>query len=518
MSDVVARILIAEDQDITRLGLKLTLEKLGGIVVVGEAADGNEAITQAMSLTPDIILMDVDLPGKSGIDATIEIKKMLPKTGIIIFTSDDHDDTVLAALSAGADGYCLKNISIDKLATAITSILQGAAWLDPGVANRVLRAQALTRPPTGATPPGGASGSNRLNERHVQVLSMIEQGMTSSEIAEKLGIDAAFLEDQVRSILGSFLQQQQPKIAQSGPTGTARVDLSALHGGDDKALVPGSKIGDRYEIESVIGEGGMGLVYSARHSMVGKKVAVKMLHQNLTSDGLAVQRFHQEARAASALDHPNLVNIFDFGVTPSGSPYLVMDFIDGVSLSDLIDGTALEVSRAVKIFMQVCDALAVAHDKGVVHRDLKPSNIMLVKTLDGSDFVKLLDFGIAKCLDEKLDPRLTRTGELFGTPLYMSPEQCRGLPLDARADIYALGCVLYEALSGEPAFLAETVLDVLNRQVNETPSRAPFIRPGREIPLRLEQIIYKTLEKEASQRYQSVLELKRDLQGLLAQC
>lgn len=523
-----ARVLIAEDQDITRLGLKLTLEKLGGIEVVGEAADGNEAISEALSLTPDIILMDVDLPGMDGIQATIEIKKLLPETGIIIFTSDDADDTVVAALSAGADGYCLKNISIDKLATAITSILQGAAWLDPGIANRVLRAQAqgLGRTSSGRNLAAdaaktGAARAGSLTEQHIKVLSMIERGMSPAEIAVELGVDASYLEEQVRSILATFLKAKE--MPETGPTGTTKVsgEALALHQqgmNEAKVLTAGTKIGDRYEIESVVGEGGMGLVYAARHATVGKRVAVKMLHQNLISDGLAVQRFHQEAKAASNLDHPNLVNIFDFGITPKGSPYLVMDFIDGKSLSDLIEDEPLMPSRAVNIFVQVCDALASAHDKGVIHRDLKPSNIMLIRTLDERDFVKLLDFGIAKCLDEKADLRLTRTGELFGTPLYMSPEQCRGLSLDARSDLYSFGCVAYEALAGEPAFMGESVLDVLNKQVNQLPSRQPFLREGRQLPPGLEQVLFWMLEKEPEKRPQSALDLKREFQKLLPHC
>ncbi|HEY9787814.1 MAG TPA: protein kinase [Candidatus Obscuribacterales bacterium] len=514
MVESVTTILIAEDQDIMRLGLKLTLEKLSGVKVIGEAADGQEAISQAQSLRPDVVLMDIGLPVVDGIQATQDIKKTQPDTRIIMFTSDETDDTVFKALSAGADGYALKNISADRLATAITAVMQGAAWLDPGVANRVLRARAgASASPSSATTQAPLSAPPMM-DRQLEILQMIADGLSLEQIAAKLNSSSATLEHQLRSILGSFLTKKEAE-EELRRTGTTKVSYGGPPADDHfdaELLQPGTRLDERYVIECPLGEGGMSIVYQARHLLMGKKVALKMLRNRLAKDSLAVRRFQHEAKAAGALTHPNLVSIFDFGITRQGRPYLVMDFVDGLSLEDYMSREeTVDVGRCLKIFAQVCDALWAAHEKGVLHRDLKPSNIMLIENADGSDLVKLLDFGIAKCLDEEMNPRLTQTGELFGTPLYMSPEHCRGLSVDARSDIYSLGCVIYETISGEPPFTGESLLDVLNKQVNDAPSRLPLLKPGKIIPPALEQLIFKTLEKDPEKRPQTALELKKML-------
>ncbi|HEY9712052.1 MAG TPA: protein kinase, partial [Chroococcales cyanobacterium] len=441
MTEQVASVLIAEDQDITRLGLRLTLEKIDGVQVVGEAVDGEAVVNQAKELRPQIILMDIDLPGVDGIAATKEIKQILPKTGIIMFTSDSSDESIFAALSAGADGYCLKNISADRLSTAINSVMQGAAWLDPGIANRVLRAHNQAKETT-ASPDitethARIAGRHILEESQVALLHCIEAGQSLEQIADQFHQEPQEIEKSVREVFGTFLQAYTSKskggASQSGmPTGI-------VQGRSLPPITPGTVLGDRYVIEAAIGTGGMSTVYRAKHQLMERLVAIKMLHQKHLTKDLQVKRFYQEAKAVSVLSHPNIITTFDFGVTPEGQPFLVMDYIDGSSLQDYIHecskiAGAHNLARSMKIFIQVCDALAHAHKKGMIHRDLKPSNIMLVKPDDETedDFVKLVDFGIAKFLiDSELDLRLTKTGDLFGTPFYMSPEQCRGQAMDA---------------------------------------------------------------------------------------
>ncbi len=273
----------------------------------------------------------------------------------------------------------------------------------------------------------------------------------------------------------------------------------------------GSILNSTYQIQEVVGSGGMGRVYKARDVLMERTVAIKMLHAHLTSDQASIQRFQQEARAASAINHPNVITAYDFGISESGQPYLIMDFLQGKSLSNTIDDSnGLEYSRAIHIFAQTCDALHVAHTKGVIHRDLKPSNIMVVQNRDDPDFVKIVDFGIAKLLPHsgKQSQNLTQTGELFGSPLYMSPEQFLGKVLDERTDIYAMGCVMYETLIGRPPFTGEHVLETMHKHIHEAPVKFSQARPDLKIAAKLEAIVMRALEKEPDARYQTMAELR----------
>ncbi len=276
----------------------------------------------------------------------------------------------------------------------------------------------------------------------------------------------------------------------------------------------GTVLGDRYEILELIGDGAMGQVYKAKHRLLKRIVAVKMMHPNLVSGAAALKRFQKEAELASALNHPNILTVYDFGVTDGGVPYLVMAFLEGTSLAEQIaGGTNLELKRSVHIFKQVSLGLAHAHENGVVHRDLKPSNIMLVQLDNDPDFVKIVDFGIAKLLTptEGETDNLTRTGEVFGSPPYMSPEQCRALKVDARSDIYALGCVMYRTVSGKQPITGHDLIEYLYKHVNETPAAFSIVCPELNIPADLEAIIFKAMAKQPDDRYQSMGELREAL-------
>jgi len=507
MSEEPTSVLIAEDQDIMRLGLRLTLEKISGVKVVGEAADGEDATAMAKELRPAVILMDIDLPRMDGIAATKEIKRILPKTAIIMFTSDATDESIFAALGAGANGYCLKNVSADRLGMAISSVMQGAAWLDPGVAQRVLRANAERKGDSASKP-----GEKALLEEHeIELLQLIEGGKNLEEVAQHLQVEAVAVEVKVREILGNFLRGGNS--ARDGDGLEVNQDVpGVLKTGMTFGHRPGTVIGERWVIEEEIGSGGMSTVYRAKHKVVQRLVAIKMLHRQLLTEEIQVSRFYQEAKATGVLNHPNIVTVFDFGVTKEHQPFLVMDYVDGTCLDKEIEKGPIELKRNIKIFTQVCDALAHAHKRGIIHRDLKPSNIMLVTDEDTSDFVKLLDFGIAKIVaDSNGDVRLTRTGDLFGTPLYMSPEQCETKATDARSDIYSLGCVMYEALTGSVPFVCDTPFQAMNSHVYEQPSRLPFLVPGKAVPVELEAMLFKMLAKAPDARPQSILEVRTAL-------
>ncbi len=277
----------------------------------------------------------------------------------------------------------------------------------------------------------------------------------------------------------------------------------------------GQVIEGKYEILEVLGGGGMGLVYKAKHLLMNRTVAIKMLLPEVIGSETALARFQQEAQAASSLNHPNILTVFDFGQTADGKPYLVMDYLEGKALSEVLDKEGhLPLARAVPIFIQICSGLAHAHQKGVIHRDLKPANIMLVDFEGQADFVKIVDFGIAKLLSKEdgHSVNLTQTGQIFGSPLYMSPEQCRGTGLDARSDIYSLGCVMYRTVSGESPFLGQDALEAMFKQVNDVPRPFSDCCPDFKIPPNFEAIVTKALEKEPQNRYQSMLELRKDLE------
>ncbi len=282
--------------------------------------------------------------------------------------------------------------------------------------------------------------------------------------------------------------------------------LTAL--GEEDQLV-GTTLADRYEIMEVIGGGGMGLVYKARHKLMNRIVAIKMLHKHMISSKDTLKRFQLEAQAASCLSLPNILTVYDFGLTNEGQPYMVMDYLEGTSLADVLEEEHhLLPERAVNIFIQACAGLAHAHQKGVLHRDIKPSNIMLVNFGDQADFVKIVDFGIAKLLNQGVG-ELTKTGEVYGSPSYMSPEQCRGKETDARSDIYSMGCVMYRTLSGRPLFSGDDIIELLFKQVSEPP--APF-DADLNIPNDLETAIFKALAKDAGDRYQTMGEFKEALE------
>jgi serine/threonine-protein kinase len=272
---------------------------------------------------------------------------------------------------------------------------------------------------------------------------------------------------------------------------------------------------EKYDVISRLGSGGMSTVYRAKHKFFEKEVAIKVLKGNAGESSDSLKRFQREARATVSISHPGIVGVSDFGLTPDGRAFLVMDYLDGESLSHFLDRVGrLTVSDMIDIAGQLCDALAVAHGSGIVHRDLKPSNIMLVRGEEGEMIVKIVDFGLAKILDEdhQASLKITQTGDCFGSPLYMSPEQCMGKKVDHRCDIYALGCILFECLTGNPPIIGNNAADTITKHVQERPAAFP---EGMSVPKEIKLIIYKALHKEAMWRPQTVMEIKDALAGSL---
>ncbi|HMY52501.1 MAG TPA: serine/threonine-protein kinase [Candidatus Obscuribacter sp.] len=274
-------------------------------------------------------------------------------------------------------------------------------------------------------------------------------------------------------------------------------------------------LGVRYEVQNLLGEGGMGVVWQVFDRELKAVMAVKVLKRALCRDAAAVRRFEQEAKAVSSLKHPSLVTIYGFGTTNDGLPYLSMEYLSGETLAAYLErkGT-LDLAQSLNLFCQIAEALAAVHEAGIVHRDLKPGNIFLSQ-IDGVYRIKLVDFGIAKvqAVEGRDAMTLTQTGEFFGSPLYMSPEQCKGEKIDGRCDIYALGCVMYECLSGVSPFQeqAENQLKLLLAQISSPP--APF-HTGLLLPESLKAVVFKCLAKEPSARYSTVQALLSDLERI----
>ncbi len=274
----------------------------------------------------------------------------------------------------------------------------------------------------------------------------------------------------------------------------------------------GTSIGNRYQVESELGRGALGVVFRARDIMLERVVAVKVIQDKMSSDTVAALRFQREARLAASLQHPNIVTVFDFGVLEDNRPYLVMEFLAGETIEDvLIRSMRMNAVKAVPMFMSVCQALAHAHKAGIVHRDLKPGNIMLLKDDTGNEVVKLVDFGIAKPLCDQ-DSDLTAVGSVIGTPSYMSPEQCLGKPLDTRSDIYSLGCVMYHVLTGVRPLTGQSSLETLTKQVSEQPRAFSEVAGGVQLPDTLERCVFRALMKAPGDRQQSVVELREELE------
>jgi serine/threonine-protein kinase len=339
--------------------------------------------------------------------------------------------------------------------------------------------------------------------------------------------DGATLTPSVASAATDVTAPTMPELPAAAPAAPAAAAASAATAPApaDAAFdsLIGATLAGRYEIVRRIGEGGMGAVYEARHAVIGKRVAVKVLLEKFLTKTDFVARLLQEARLASSIGHENIVDVTDFGTTDDGRSFVVMEFLDGEALSQLIMREApLPVERSLRIARQVASALGAAHAKGIYHRDVKPENVYLVRRGE-ADFVKVVDFGISKAVKQGGNEegaeayRLTHTGLLLGTPLYMSPEQARGdEDLDHRVDIWALGVMMYECLTGEVPFRANNYLGIISQVLTHTAATPSMVRPELGIPDAVEAVVMRAMAKDRTQRYQAMADLERDLERLLA--
>ncbi|HEY9786289.1 MAG TPA: serine/threonine-protein kinase [Candidatus Obscuribacterales bacterium] len=298
--------------------------------------------------------------------------------------------------------------------------------------------------------------------------------------------------------------------------------LESIDADDTPPLIPHAtasdasrvELGDSYEVLSLLGHGGMGYVYKVKDKTVNKDFAIKVLRPELASDEQAISRFQQEVDAVKMLTHPNLVSVYGQGRLANGTPYLVMDYLEGECLAERIAREGhLPAEPIVEIMIQVCQVVKHAHSKGVIHRDLKPSNIILSGQGGSSLLARVVDFGIAKVLPSVGEDRarLTQTGEVFGSPQYMSPEQCKGENLDGRSDIYSMGCIMYEALTGRPPFVGSNPVKTILAQIHEEPRPPSRDMVKSKQAAALAKVLLNCLEKDPKDRYQNISELEGDL-------
>ena len=348
----------------------------------------------------------------------------------------------------------------------------------------------------GAMVTGPGLGAERTDQISIETL---DPDLDSSiDLDMSAGDTASLRKDQ--------LAQPPPVPAQAAGRATSRNEAI------NEML--GAQLGS-YRLLTLLGEGGMGQVFMAEHVKLERKVALKLLRPEYVVRRDAVRRFFQEAKAVNKIGHENIVDITDLVELKSGHTFIIMELLEGEDLSDIQKSMdrPMPLHRAMQIAVQVCDALEAAHRTGVVHRDLKPDNIFIVNSGTKRDFVKLLDFGVAKLLgdNEEIDGFKTAVGSVIGTPAYMSPEQASGIPVDHRSDIYSLGAIMYELFTTHPVFRAKSFGEFVVKHMNDDPIPPRDLANAPKLPAALEQVILRCLEKDPARRYQSVVDLRDDL-------
>lgn len=449
-------VLIVEDHNLFRTGIRAGCQRDKAIHIAGEAVNGEEAVNKAASLSPDVILMDIAMPVMDGIESTRLIREKQAKTKIIMLTSQDSDEAIQSALSSGANGYCLKEVDSTLLCSAIKAVHRGETWLDPSL-------------------------SKTAKERWAEAADK-ESGFTKGN----------------SSLSQSLTKTLKVDLRNNNPNGAKYT--ASTH---PNKMAP-KTFAERYECMGLLGKGGMSEVYKAKHKLLDKVVAVKFLAKQLSSLESFAARFAQEAIISGKLCHPNIASVSDFGFTDEGSAYLVMEYAEGSTLAEVLaESGNLNENDCLRIFRQLQDALFYSHSKNIIHRDIKPANVILIKNGDRNCAVKLVDFGLAKLVTEN-SPSITLNGEILGSPIYMSPEQCQGLELDQRSDIYSLGCLMYEAICGYPPFRGDTPMDTFRMHVED---EVPAI-PEQFCSEKTRTVILKCLQKRPEDRYTGMRELE----------
>lgn len=529
----MARILVADDDENLPDLIGTLLEKEGHSVIL--ARSGTEAIQYLVSHSFDLIIVDWDMPGVDGVRVCRGYRQRGGLAYIIMLTGRNDMASKEAGFNAGADDYMTKPFKAKELLVRVSAFLRrqaitnshsqqsAAQWsTPPGQQQAIPAPQHNSRPP-GHHPESNAHQQQCLGNTPGSEDKQFNQQQSQWPPRQVGGYGAADSHGAPASAPSGPHQVQVPpnaqpvqhpspaNVQQGGPgIAGASHDSESGHKGLWRDLT-GQVLVDRYEVLERLGQGGMGLVYKARQTSLQRLVAIKVMSKELVNDATALQRFQCEARILSMVEHPNLVLVHDFGKTAYDEPFMVMEFLEGKTLDDILEKERLSVDRLLDVFIQLCEGMQAAHEKGVIHRDLKPANVMLVEKF-GRETVKILDLGLAKFVDEQQGLKLTRKGEVFGSPLYMCPEQCMSKPMDHRADIYSMGCMLYECVAGKPPLVGHNFMSTSLKHVTETAPRLSELIPG--IPAELDNLVVQCLQKQVADRPASMMVIHEQLRHL----
>ncbi|HEY9733661.1 MAG TPA: protein kinase [Drouetiella sp.] len=511
-------ILIVEDNVDLANVIRSLLELESHIVEV--VHNGDEGLTHALSRPYDLIILDWDLPAVSGLEILSKFRALSASTPVIMLTGKDGIDDKEKGLDKGADDYITKPFNLKELGARVRAHLR-RAHNSPGagaIGTQFYLRDICIDPVNKRAARGARTYS--LSENEFEVLAFAARYPHISPSSKNLlneiwKNDVEKTEQKLRMIVRRLRKKFDPAGSIIFPHLYHGIDKHSGENISDSDPLIGSIFNDKYELIEPIGDGGSGTVYIANHLALKTPVALKILQTHFTPQSDTARRFHREAQLLGSISHANIVAVKDFGVTEFGSPYLVMELLTGGTLCEILETCHhLPVDRCLQIFTQVAEALEFAHSKGLVHRDIKPSNLMLTKTDRDQVLLKVIDFGMARpvSLDGKYE-NITQTGEVLGSPPYMSPEQCRGEEVDARSDIYSFGCALFESISGRLPFSGENHVQIFVKHVTEL---APDLTmPGSELTEHAQEavktVVRKCLEKDPEKRFASARQLKQAL-------
>ncbi|MBX3076645.1 protein kinase [Candidatus Obscuribacterales bacterium] len=493
---------------------------------------GGTAIERITGGDYHLVILDWDLPEVAGIEILKSVRAKGISTPILMLTGKNTIENKEQGFDEGADDYLTKPFDMKELAMRVKALLRRS--LPKVLEKRVEEAITLIPERLRAVKHGKPVA---LTQKEFELLELLLKESkppapadlvkriwaddatsnletlrtTIKRLRKKLGHDTSQLKDEN---FPGLMDEKPLAVAQTAENSDASfpsIDQSEDEDSFDPYL--GTILDDKYELLELIGGGGTGVVYKANHCLLNSTVAVKLLFPHMTSKQAMVRRFQQEAKATAMLSHPNILKVSDFGTGDQGQPFLVMEYLQGESLADLLDENEyLSPGLAANVVFQAGAGLHHAHSKGVVHRDIKPSNLMIIGNIYEKFSVKIVDFGLARANrpDEEW-AKITVTGDVFGSPLYMSPEQCRGEHVDQQADIYSLGCVLFEAMIGEPPFVGKDPVDTILKQVSPALPTFQITCENQKVADQLEKVLLRSLAKSKEHRYATMAHFLEDL-------
>jgi DNA-binding response OmpR family regulator/tRNA A-37 threonylcarbamoyl transferase component Bud32 len=510
----VARIVLVEDDVPLADTIKAFLEYESHLVKVFH--NGVEAQNFILANEADLIILDWDMPGLSGIEILRDYRAFGGRCPVIMMTGHHAIRDQEQGFDDGADDYLTKPFHLKELTMRIMALLRRS---QATIGNVITVGDIVVDLDTSKVLKSGRAVA--LLPREFQLLSYLiknrrEDPPKGDELLSLVwSTDAEMTPTAFSNVVRGLARKLDPDGQILRIAGIMKtIESSAVSDRSENPMI-GRVLDNKYEIIKAIGGGASGTVYKGKHKMMNIIIAIKVLAPQLSTQSELVRRFEREARAAALLGHKNVLVVHDLGMTEELQPYMVMEYLNGVSLAEMLEQNGrLSVADSLDIVSQICQGIGKAHQEGLVHRDLKPGNIMLVAEGEHTFTVKIVDFGLAKLIRPEGNENLTQSGSLMGTPSYMSPEQCRSEPTDHRCDIYAIGCMLHEMLTGEKPFSATNVIEIYMKHAQDPPPLLILSNVNPEIANRLQQIVHRCLEKNKENRFQSAEELLHELSTL----